>query len=105
MGRVVDPKCRSCGHEWEGEILGGLRSAGYYRCDRCGSIQAVRFDDLSRAGLANDRSLWDLTRRQAKRVLGTCSCGGAFDKNAPVRCPECSSDDVDLDRGPWIMAD
>ena len=105
MAMGADPLCRACGHEWQGELIGGLRSAGQYRCDRCGEARWVHVEDLERTGLMERRSIWDLNRREAKRVLGTCACGGSFDRKAPVRCPECHSDDVDVDRGPVMMVD
>lgn len=104
MGRVFDPKCRSCGHEWRGEVVGGSMRAVSYRCDRCGAVGHVTNEDLVRAGLFEGRSVWGLTRLQAEKVLGTCSCGGAFDIDAPARCPRCHSDDVDLG-GPRAMVD
>ena len=41
-------------------------------------------------------NLYDLPDRIVDRMLGRCGCGGSYRPRAPVRCPECNSDDVDL---------
>ncbi len=96
MATAVDARCRACGLSWSGELLGGTRMAGKYRCTRCGAARSVTSDDLATAGLTGIASIWDMGRRHARKVLGRCSCGGAYDHRAPVRCPRCNSADVDL---------
>jgi len=95
MGQMVNPKCRACGHEWAGELLGGTMLMGVYRCTKCPETREVTIVELSAAGL--DDAPWSLPARKADHVLGRCACGGRFRYDAPVRCPECHSDDVDVE--------
>lgn len=96
MATAVDARCQACGHSWSGELLGGTRMAGKYRCTRCGAARNVTSDDLATAGLTGIASIWDMSRRHARKVLGRCSCGGPYDHRAPVRCPNCRSADLEL---------
>jgi predicted Zn-ribbon and HTH transcriptional regulator len=104
VGYIVEPTCRACGHRWDNELIGGTMLVGVYRCDRCGKGDGVGIEDLQRAGLYPLRSPWNLNRRDARKVLGLCTCGGAFAADAPVRCPKCGSDEVDVG-GPTMMVD
>lgn len=96
VATAVDARCRACEHSWSGELLGGTRMAGKYRCTRCGEARSVTSEDLDAAGLTGIASIWDMSRRQARKVLGRCSCGGAYDHRAAVRCPHCHSADLEL---------
>lgn len=95
MGMMVSPACRECGHRWTGEIIGPTFYVGRYRCDTCGDCREVTASDLVSDRLRR-RGPWMLTREELEEVLGRCACGGTFDADAPVRCPECKSADVDL---------
>jgi len=99
MGRSVSPKCLQCQHVWTGELIGPLFVAHVYRCDTCGASKEVSIDELPE-GEQHAWPFWNLTRRQLRTILGSCVCGGAFDRSAPVRCPICHSADVDLTGNP-----
>lgn len=71
MGRVFDPKCRSCGHEWRGEVVGGSMRAVSYRCDRCGAVGHVTNEDLVRA-VGDGRKLRGCDGR---KLRGVCRVG------------------------------
>ena len=34
--------------------------------------------------------------KAVEQFAGKCKCGGQFSLTAPVRCPKCKSDDIDL---------
>ena len=104
MGSIHSPTCRSCGHHWENELIGGLMMAGQYRCETCGMDVMVDAEGLQSAGLPAETSLWDLTAEQVRDAVGACGCGGAFSADAPARCPRCRGTDVDLGV-PFIMVD
>lgn len=99
MGAVHNPNCRSCGHAWQNELVGALMFAGAYRCTGCSRVQMIGADRIHTRRIMPKRrtpNLYDLPDRIVDRMLGRCGCGGSYRPRAPVRCPECNSDDVDL---------
>lgn len=70
-----------------------------YRCDRCGVVAVISVEAPTSDG-GQRRPVWRLRRMQVRRLIGRCRCGGSFDADAPVRCRDCGSTDVDLNGNP-----
>ncbi|MHA1610600.1 MAG: hypothetical protein ACTSVZ_03870 [Promethearchaeota archaeon] len=76
MGRVFGAKCKACGEKFDYSEGGGFNFA-IIQCDSC-----FRSKDVS----------WE--EKDSKLEHGSCSCGGIFRNDATVRCPKCSSPDI-----------
>jgi predicted Zn-ribbon and HTH transcriptional regulator len=75
MGQISQAKCNSCGHEFELGQGGGFMFE-LLRCDQCGETKSKE-------------------RHEVLRASTKCACGGKFTKDAPPRCPECKSTDIE----------
>lgn len=120
IGVEVEARCGKCGAEFTASD-GGAFFYRLLRCDRCGATKSVSFDDLgdlflgyikglpgpySSASATRDQWVRDnyageaipeeAYRRGVEQFTGHCECGGAFTFDAPRRCPECRSTDVEL---------
>ena len=92
MAKMLEVSCGRCGAE--GIQLNGPTLSGYQpRCEQCGEARLVPpFGQPGRADLSG-LSGEALAARIANEA-GTCSCGGHFSVDAPLRCSVCRSTDV-----------
>lgn len=97
MGIQFEAKCRKCGCEFEACDGGGFEFS-MLRCDRCGSPHFVGPDEE----LPQPKSVWTriLELSRLKKVARTdqCHCGGTYSADAPLRCIQCHSDDIEMGR-------
>ncbi len=86
MGQQKQGKCRQCNHKFTFDTGGG-----YYfdimHCDRCGKSKSISKEKQSES-----------------KNYGKCRCRGSYTKDAPIRCPNCRSDDIE-DQGTLIHFD
>jgi len=90
MGLLVQTTCRLCStvaQQIDGPLMSGYRP----RCVDCGEARLVTPDRL---GEDAEPSAWE---RQVTVLAGTCSCGGWFTVDAPLRCPHCRSSEVEVE--------
>ncbi len=85
MGSRFDVVCKNCGTKYEADEGGGM-SFHLLHCDKCGKGKSVYFDELLEDPL-NYRAFED--------YAGKCECGGNFTHDAPLRCPNCRSTEIE----------
>jgi predicted Zn-ribbon and HTH transcriptional regulator len=115
MGSSNKAKCKSCGHKFEASEGGGFMF-DLLRCDTCGASKSVGHDEVAEhfrrfvkgsgvrysvATSERDRQILqdpeispmseDEFHAKVEEHAGTCSCGGHFKYDAPIRCPKCRS--------------
>ena len=120
MGCSGDAKCRKCGKEFEYSDGGGF-FFHLVRCDRCGKTKSILFSKLGDLHLRFLKGLpgpyayatRDMDRKVQEehpgepideeeyiegieKLAGNCRCRGKYRFSAPIRCPACLSDDVEL---------
>lgn len=109
MGQMIRSTCADCGkvaHQIDGAMMAGYRP----RCADCGRAQLVPVEDVvedeaeqtdASAGPggheADGESAWSRRQRRVLELAGTCTCGGRFTADAPLRCPSCRSTDLDIE--------
>ena len=130
MGREFVATCRNCGGECTISDGGGF-VFHLLHCDQCGGEKGMPFDEIgephlrylkglagpySMATAEHDRDVKenypgeplaeDEYHRIVEEMAGTCTCGGRFRFDAPPRCPNCHSDDLEYDEDrPSVMYD
>jgi hypothetical protein len=90
------------------------------RCDACGADEAIGFEEIGEPHLkylkglsvpycmaSSEHDQWvrenyegePITEKQyhlaVEDIAGACKCGGRFRFEAPVRCPECRSTEIE----------
>lgn len=110
--------CNKCGKKFT-LLMGGGFFFHLLRCDRCGRVKSVGFDEIGElrswhlkgqggvhsaaSGLAAadarencpGEPLADEEYYAAvENTAGGCGCGGKFKFDAPPRCPKCRSTDI-----------
>ena len=103
MGQTFKAKCNCCGREFEFDEGGGFC---FYllRCNRCGRVKEISFDEVDKFKLKyprNDDRYYD----EVEELVGQCRCGGDYLFCAPARCPECKSTNIDIDDDPVMFYD
>ncbi len=83
MAYLFAARCLDCGNSFQITVGGGMHHY-LVRCDACGKEKGIPHE----AGP-------DLAAIEA--VAGSCSCGGSFKVDAPPRCPQCRS--LNIERG------
>ena len=125
MGRAYQAVCGSCEHTFRVSEGGGF-SFDALRCDQCGEETTVSHKDVWESYLAmlkggnfsmpepdgadgrtypGEPITDEEYRRRVEAKAGTCSCGGQFRFDAPLRCPVCRSTSVADDGTYGIMFD
>jgi hypothetical protein len=98
MGGMLEVSCRECGvtsNQIDGPTMSGFNP----RCERCGrsrhvSIMALLDTDPPGIEPASSEA-WRLRHARIPEVAGSCTCGGRFSEDAPIRCPQCRTTEVD----------
>ena len=62
------------------------------RCEKCGTGNSVAYEDLKIAKID-----WH-DAKAVEKFAGLCLCNGQYKINAPVRCPNCKSLNLKLDK-------
>ena len=122
MGYSKEYVCNECGEFFRSDHGGGF-VYHLLHCDRCGKERAVPFRSLGELhykflkGLENGyccaTEAYDKHIKQTypgeviseeeyqheieEMFTGKCDCGGSFIFDAPVRCPECMSTNLEED--------
>ena len=129
MGSIYRATCKSCGHEFHVSEGGGMLFH-ILRCDRCASEKSMTFDEIgdphlrylkglpgsySTATGAHDEAARNTYqgepiseseyRSAVEEMAGSCECGGSHRFDAPPRCAECRSLDIEKDPEPEILFD
>ncbi len=119
MGARFDVICKDCGTKYEAEMGGGFMFHDLH-CDKCGKGKGVSFRDLGEIHLkyikgldipycvatgASDKYIQDNYpgepisedeyHRLVEKFAGKCECGGNFTFEAPPRCPNCKSKEIE----------
>jgi predicted Zn-ribbon and HTH transcriptional regulator len=130
MGCSYQVKCCDCEAEFMVDEGGGM-SFQLLRCDQCGDIKWVSFDELGElhlrylkglsgpyciASAEYDREVREYAPMEPiteeeyhagiEAMMKPCECGGKLTFNAPARCPECRSTKFEeIDGGSCICYD
>ena len=129
MGCEFETKCCDCGSVFLASHGGGF-FFHLVRCDRCGETKSIGFDELGDlherylkglegpyciASSEHDKHIRehsplepireDEYNRGIDKLAGKCGCGGKYLLDAPVRCPECRSTNLEEGEEPLIMYD
>jgi hypothetical protein len=119
MGDLVKAKCRKCGSTFAVHHGGGFRFH-LVRCGDCGKTKSIGFDELGELHLRylkglpgpycfatekHDRAVQEQAQiepiskdeyhKGIEAIAGKCRCGGRYCLDAPPRCPECRSTQID----------
>lgn len=122
MGFSYQARCLDCGTDFLLDEGGGM-FFHLLRCDRCGETKAVSFDELSElhlrylkglpgpyciASAQHDKEVREhapvepITEeeyyQEIEAMVKPCRCGGKLRFDAPLRCPECRSDNLEKNR-------
>jgi hypothetical protein len=128
MGQRAAAKCLKCGKKFAFDEGGGF-VFHLLRCDQCGKIKSVGFDeipDLHKQYLKGlpgpycvatsegdkrvqeEPTIKPISEKKYEKGVeefaGRCRCGGFFRFNAPVRCPKCHSTEIEKGE-PTVMYD
>ena len=95
MGASHQAACRACGHTFSARIGGGWNFI-LVRCTECGRSKtldrpAQPQPDNAATGPANTAN-----HPANNKTPGRCQCGGEYTEDAPVRCPQCKSTDIEI---------
>lgn len=119
MGVSVAAKCLDCGEVFTVAHGGGF-SFHLLRCDRCGKMKSVGFDELGEthlrylkwapgpyciASMEHDRWVHENAQveplspeeyeKNVEAFASSCDCGGNYSLNAQPRCPKCLSTKIE----------
>lgn len=119
MGTEYSAKCKQCGCKFTVSEGGGF-FFHLLHCDTCGIDKSISFEELGElhlrylkgltgpyciASSAHDKAVREhypgepISEEEyhgkIQEILGQCECGGHFRFNAPARCPQCRSDDIE----------
>ncbi|MCF8131316.1 MAG: hypothetical protein K9N10_22625 [Deltaproteobacteria bacterium] len=119
MGHIAGKKCLDCGCTFMEEHGGGF-SFHLVRCDECGGTKQIGFDEIGElhlqylkgldgayciASSEHDKNVQEhaqvdpITEDEYNRGIdvaaGKCECGGKYTLDAPHRCPECRSTNLE----------
>jgi hypothetical protein len=120
MGHRFKATCDACQLNFEGDDGGGF-FFHRLRCDCCGENSSISFDAVGephlrylkglsgpyciasseadetvRASYPGDPITEDQYHQAVEQLTGACQCGGRFKFDAPIRCPQCRSSQVEL---------
>jgi hypothetical protein len=98
MGKMLDVSCKHCGTVTE-QIDGALMSGFNPRCVECGATRFVSLADICATDPPSlepsSNEAWQLRYDRIPDLAGMCDCGGRFAEDAPIRCLQCRSQDVE----------
>jgi len=119
MGARFDVVCKNCGTKYEADKGGGFLFH-LLHCDKCGKGKSVSFDKLGETHLKFLKGLnipycvataghdeyiqkhypgepipESEYNRLVEEFVGKCECGGNFTRDAPPRCPNCKSKEIE----------
>lgn len=119
MGYQVEARCHECGSSFTIDYDGGM-FFHLVRCDRCGKTKSIAFAELGVLHLGYLKGLSghyiiasekhnkklrehshvepiseDEYHRAVEATAGTCRCGGNYYFDAPPRCPNCRSTQIE----------
>lgn len=89
VGMIFAAKCLDCGKSFELVVGGGMHHY-LLRCDTCGKETGIPHEAGPDVAVIES-------------VAGRCECGGKFKVDAPPRCPQCRSLNIEKGEQPgWI---
>lgn len=88
MGREYEARCTQCNSTFNIREGDGMQFR-LLRCVQCGREREVGADKM-----CSIRTV-ERGHRLVETILDRCLCGGSFTADAPPRCPECSSADIE----------
>jgi predicted Zn-ribbon and HTH transcriptional regulator len=119
MGHTVNSQCRACGNTFTVDHGGGF----YFhllRCDKCGNTKSISFNQLgdlhlrflkglrvpySVASAEHDKNIrehadvepisQEAYYKGVETIAGNCQCRGSYRFDAPPRCPNCNSTEIE----------
>jgi hypothetical protein len=119
VGQYYEATCRTCGNRFTASEGGGF-FFHLLRCDTCGANRAISFEEIGEphlrylkglsvpyCGASSEHDQWvrenfegepineEQYHQAVEEIAGGCTCGGRFRFNAPIRCPECRSEDIE----------
>jgi hypothetical protein len=119
MGHSFKATCKECGSQFFGSECGGI-FFHLLRCDRCGEGKSIGFEEIGEPHqqyLKGLRGPYCMASSEADEIVresypgepiteeqyhqavellaGNCECGGRFAFDAPLRCPQCRSSDIE----------
>ena len=119
MGHQISAKCLDCGRTFKLERGGGF-FFHLVSCDKCGKTKSIAFEDLGELHLCHLKGLpgpycvasaeqdeevqrdapfepisQDEYHKGIQAIAGKCKCGGNYTLDAPARCPECRSTEIE----------
>jgi hypothetical protein len=119
MGHSFKATCKECQAHFEADEGGGF-FFHLLRCDRCGAGRTIGFeeigephhqylkglggpycvassegDDLVRKSYPGEPMTEEQYHQAVEQQAGNCECGGRFAFDAPLRCPQCRSTDIE----------
>lgn len=128
MGHEAEATCLDCGKTFTVAHGGGF-SFHLVRCDECGKAKSMNFEDLGEIHLRYVKGMKgpyciassehdeyvqkhvpvepiseDEYHKEIETLAGECECGGKYTLDAPPRCPQCRSAQLE-EGGPTIMYD
>ena len=89
MAQMLEVSCGACGAE-EVQLDGPVFTGYLPRCEQCGETRVVPPNGRPGSAGLGDEALAAWIAQEAE----TCSCGGRFSVDAPLRCGVCRSTDV-----------
>ena len=120
MGIEFEAKCNDCGAILSIGCVSGDDFSLLLRCERCGGekfisddeIRQIESKDPKRFSMPDRVASSDHNKgvkgdyqrelvseeeylREIERIAGTCKCGGKPKFDAPPRCPECTSKNIE----------
>jgi len=103
MGMTYNATCRNCGNTFTSRYGGGFSFVDV-RCDKCGKEKTAPNKVLNMLCLVINEDKFKINEEinlEIEAAIGRCECGGRFSINAPVRCPQCKS--TDIEEGPGVI--
>ena len=120
MGQSFKATCKKCKKKFPANDGGGFFFHKLH-CDKCGKEKDIAFEKLGDTHLRYLKGLEgpysvvssehdkyvrenylgeplkeEEYNKAVEEFAGKCKCGGQFSMEAPIRCPKCKSDDIDL---------
>jgi hypothetical protein len=92
-------KCEFCGtiipNEYPNLIHAGFSNLGFMYCNKCPNLLVWESYDKIYSTFIGDKHPWTLSEEEKKKVEDNaiqCECGGKFQFDAKLRCPECNNE-------------
>ena len=100
MDIEFEAKCKDCGAILSIGCVSVDDFSILLRCERCGGEKFISDDEIEQAKSKDLEKLSELDSeeenlREIERIAGTCKCGGKPKFDAPPRCPECRSKNIE----------